>query len=280
VGITDAALLTPKEQNFLALLAAQLPSAVIAHDVFPYSAVNSPLTGQRPLRRLWIWIEQAIQRPRTKELFQLVALRNVLQVTVSADRRYGPVYNFGVARGILLSLLRRGYQPGSQAPIILIGVSGGGQIAVGGGAALHRLLDVPIWVVSIGGVLTGDPSILDIEHVFHLAGGLDRIQHLGTKLYPGCWPVARGSAWNRALAQGKRTVIPVGPMTHMRRGDYFSRSMSLPNGRSHVEHTVAVIAEVIAQVLAAPKPGQLVPTTRDEQYRITEGAGSDAHRSV
>ena len=48
VGITDAALLTPKEQNFLALLAARLPSAVIAHDVFPYSAVNSPLTGRRP----------------------------------------------------------------------------------------------------------------------------------------------------------------------------------------------------------------------------------------
>jgi hypothetical protein len=284
IGITDAAELTLKEQNFLDLLAARLPNAIIAHDIFPYSATNNPLTGQRPLRRLWIWIERAVRQPRTKGLFRLVALRNVLQVAVSADRRYGPVYNFGVARGILLSLLRRGYQPGSQAPIILIGLSGGGQIAVGGGATLHRLLDVPIWVVSIGGVLTSDPSILDIEHVFHLAGGQDRIQNLGLMLYPGCWPIARGSAWNRALAQGKRTVIPVGPMTHMSHGDYFSRSMSLPNGRSHVEHTVAVIAEVIAeliaQVLAAPKPGQLVQTTQGEQYRIDEGAGSDAHRSV
>jgi hypothetical protein len=129
-------------------------------------------------------------------------------------------------------------------------------------------------------VLTSDPSILEIEHVFHLAGGQDRIQNLGMLLYPGCWTIARGSAWNRALAQGKRTVIPVGPMTHMSHGDYFSRSMSLPNGRSHVEHTVAVIAEVIAHVLAAPKQGQLVQTTQGEQSRIDEGAGSDAHRSV
>ena len=232
IGITDAAALTPKEQDFLDLLAARLPSAVIAHDIFPYSAVNNPLTGQRPLRRLWIWIEHALRRPRTKGLFRLVALRNVLQVAVSADRRYGPVFNFGVARGILLSLLRRGYQPGSRTPIILIGLSGGGQIAVGGGATLHRLLEAPIWVVSIGGVLTSDPSILEIEHVFHLAGSQDRIQHLGMVLYPGCWPIVRRSAWNRALAQGKRTVIPVGPMTHMRHGDYFSRSMLLPNGRS------------------------------------------------
>jgi len=280
IGITDAAALTPKEQAFLDLLAARVPSAVIVHDIFPYSAVNNPLTGQRPLQRLWIWIGQAVRRPRTKGLFRLVALRNVLQVLVSADRRYGPVFNFGVARGILLSLVRSGYQPGSRTPIILIGLSGGGQIAVGGGATLHRLLDVPIWVVSIGGVLTSDPSILEIEHVFHLDGSQDRIQHLGMVLYPGCWPIVRRSAWNRALAQGKRTVIPVGPMTHMSHGDYFSRSMFLPNGRSYVEQTVAVIAEVTAQVLASTMPGQLAQATQTEQRGTNEGDGLDARRSV
>jgi hypothetical protein len=167
------------------------------------------------------------------------------------------VFNFGVAHGILLTLLRHGYHPGSRAPIILIGLSGSGQIAVGSGATLHRLLDVPIWVVSIGGVLTSDPSILEIEHVFHLSGSKDRTQYAGMALYPGCWPIMRGSAWNQALAQGKRTVIPVGLMKHVSHGDYFSHSMRLPSRVSYAEHTVAVIAEVVGPVLASTKPGQL-----------------------
>jgi hypothetical protein len=280
VGNMEQDGLSSKEQHFLDLLAARLSGAVIAHDIFPYSAVNNPLTGQRRLRRFWRWVKRAIRRPETKQLFQIVALRNVLQVAVSADRRYGPVFNFGVARGMLLSLLRRNYHPGSRTPIFLIGLSGSGQIAVGSGAILHRLLGVPIWVVSVGGVLTSDPSILEIEHVFHLSGSHDHTQYLGTVLYPGCWPIMRGSTWNRALAQGKRTVIPVGPMKHMSHGDYFSRSMLLPSGVPYVEHTVAVIAEVITHVLASTTPGQFAQTARGEECLTDEGGAANAQRSA
>ena len=278
VGITDVSTLTPKEQHFLDLLAARLPQAALVHDIFPYSAINNALTGQRRLRRFWRWVKRAMRHRGTKQLYRIVALRNELQVAVSADRRYGPVFNFGVARGILLSLLRHGYRPYSQAPIILIGVSGSGQIAVGSGAALHRLLEVPVWVVSIGGVLTSDPSILEIEHVFHLSGSHDRTQHLGMVLYPGCWPIMRGSAWNRALAHGKRTLIPMGPMKHMSHGDYFSRSMRLPSGAPYVEHTVAVIAEAAANVLASATPGQLDRATRGKQHLPDDRAAPDAQR--
>lgn len=280
VGTMEQDGLSPKEQHFLNLLAARLPGAVIAHDIFPYSAVNDPLTGQRRLRRFWRWVKRAMRHPETKQLFHIVALRNVLQVAVSADRRYGPLFNFGVARGMILSLLRRGYHPGSRTPIILIGVSGGGQIAVGSGATLHRFLGAPIWVVSIGGVLTSDPGVLEIEHVFHLAGNQDRTQYLGMVLYPGCWPIMRGSVWNQALAQGKRTVIGVGPMKHMSHGDYFSRSMLLPSGAPYVEHIVAVIAEVIANVLAPTMPGQLAQTRCGEECLTDEGGALDAHRSA
>jgi hypothetical protein len=81
----------------------------------------------------------------------------------------------------------------------------------------------------------------------------------------------RGSAWNQALAQGKRTVIPVGHMKHVSHADYFSRSMRLPSGVSYAEHTVAVIAEVVGHVLASTKPGQLAETVGAEEYLSDEG---------
>jgi hypothetical protein len=249
VGVTDAEHLTDKEQNFLDLLRAKLPGAAIVGDIFPFSAVNNPLTGRRRLRHFWGWVRGAIRRPLTRNLYHLVALRNVLQVAVSADRRYGPVFNFGVARGIVLCLLRHGYRPGCLAPVVLVGLSGSGQIAVGSGAVVRRLLGAPVWVVSIGGVLTSDPGILEIERVFHLSGSRDRTQYVGMVLYPGCWPIMRRSAWNRALAQGRRSVIRVGPMKHMGLGDYFSRSAMLPSGESHAERTGSVVAECVEQIL-------------------------------
>ena len=61
----------------------------------------------------------------------LINVRNIMQVAVSADPRYGPIYSLGVAKEIARSLARHGYQLGSQKPIFLIGFSGGGQVSVG-----------------------------------------------------------------------------------------------------------------------------------------------------
>lgn len=242
---------TPKELLFLDMLAAQIPGAAVIRDVFPYSPAGVALAGPRAFSRLWEWVLRAVRNPATSSVWQLIGMRNVLQVMVAADQRYGPVFAFGIARATLLSLLRHGYRPGSAVPIFLVGLSGGGAVAVGAAACLHRLLAVPVWVISIGGVLTSDPGILEVEQVFHLSGSSDRTQYLGQILFPGCWPIFPRSAWNRALAQDKRTVIDVGPMRHMRHGDYFSRSALLPNGESHLGHTVAVIGSVVAGVLAA-----------------------------
>lgn len=250
VGITNAERPIPKEQNFIEMLQKNLADTEVIWGIFPYSSVNNPLTGARLSSRFWAWTEKAMRRRWTRDVFRLVAIRNTFQVAVSADRRYGPVYNFGVARAILLRLLDAGYEIGSSAPIIVMGLSGSGQIAVGSGAVLHRLLNVPIWVISIGGVLTSDPSILEIEHVYHLEGSKDHTHYLGQILYPGCWPIFPNSAWNRAMAAGKRTRIAMGPMNHMSKGDYFSRSSFLSDGRSHVEHTVTTISGIVEEIKA------------------------------
>lgn len=249
VGSTGAGGLTPKERNFLTLLAQRQPGAAIIDDVFPYSPAGVGLTEKRATTAFWRWVTQAMRRPATRELWRIIGTRNVLQVAVSADPRYGPVFNFGIARSIVLQLLRQGYQMRTRAPIILVGLSGGGQVAVGGGAALRRLIGAPVWVISVGGVLTSDASVVDIEHIYHLSGSRDHTQYLGLRLYPGCWPIFPRSAWNQAMAQGKRTVIRVGPMRHMGHGDYFSPTVKLPDGQTHAAHSADVIGELVDRII-------------------------------
>lgn len=248
VGALDPEELTEKEDNFLNLLDACLPGAIIIRDVFPYSVTNNPLTGRRRIATFYKNLVLFVQRTRLTPLLLLVTTRNLFQVAVSADRRYGPIYNFGVAREIAMSLVNHGYHLGDPQPVIVMGLSGGGQIAVGCVPSLKRILRAPVWVVSIGGVLTSDTGIKDVQHVFHLSGSQDHIQYTGAVLYPGRWPIFRASTWNREMARGKMTIIDMGPMKHMGHGDYMSRSARLPNGETHVDKTVAVIADAIRSI--------------------------------
>lgn len=253
-GSMDPAKMDEKEVYFLDLLEAHLPRSCLIRDVFPYSPTNNPLTGQRVLTRLWRYVWQA-RRVRRRNLLQRIGIhiaqfRNTLQVGVSADRRYGPLYSYGVAQVVAGSLLRHGYRVGSSAPVILLVLSGGGQIGVGCVPMLRRMLRRPIWVISIGSILTDDPGILEVEHLYHLSGSLDNTQYIGRFFYPGLWSIFPYSAPNLAKKQGKVTVIPMGPMKHQKQGDYMSRSALLPNGQRHVDKTVEVIAGLVAEIEA------------------------------
>jgi hypothetical protein len=112
-----------------------------------------------------------------------------------------------------------------------------------------------VWIVSIGSILTDDPGILEVEHLYHLSGSKDHTQHIGKVVYSGCWPIFPLSAVHQAARRGKITVIDVGPMKHMGLGDYMSRSARLPDGRRHVDKTVEVLGEVLQEIRAqAPQP--------------------------
>lgn len=252
IGTMSGNQLNEKEQNFLSQLSARLPGSMVICDVFPYSVMNNPLTGQRMLAWFWRWLQNSRLRSDITILNNLIFLRNLLQVAVSADQRYGPIYSFGIATEIIESLVDHGYRTEDRRPITLIGLSGGGQIAVGSVPYLTQLLGAPVRVVSIGGVLTSDPGILSVDQLYHLSGSKDHIQHIGTLLYTGRWPIFPHSAWNRAHTRHKITVINVGPMRHMGHGDYLSRSMHLPSGQSFVERTVEVVAESIARPYESP----------------------------
>ncbi len=247
IGGISADDISRRELGFLEKLQAQVPNAVIVHDVFPFSVTNNPLNGERQLAWLWQKIHNSRMKGRAGFVAALIFVRNLLQVAVSGDSRYGPIYNVGVAREIALSLLRHGYRPGSGKPITVMGWSGGGQIAVGVVPYLHKALDAPVYVASIGGVITDEPGVAFAEKVLHLQSSKDKFPTIGDVLYPGRWPMMRYSPWNQAKQDGRIVTIDPGPMIHTGRGDYFDYKATLPDGRTHVEQTAALVGEFVRQ---------------------------------
>ncbi|MEM7736259.1 MAG: hypothetical protein AAF267_10755 [Deinococcota bacterium] len=201
-----------REIAFLNALKGRLPHITLV-ELFPYSVTNRALTGQRQFARMWRWALNNKVSGNGLAGF-LINLRNLWQVAVSADRRYGPIYNRGSADMILKGLRANGYQAGSDAPVTLIGYSGGGQIAVGAAPYLHDVLGHPIQVISLGGVLSADPGVLALRKLYHLYGKRDAVQRLGNVMCPGRWAVVALSPWNQAKRSGIIRLIRMGNMDH------------------------------------------------------------------
>ncbi len=237
-----------EEYPFLHGLEERLPTAKIITDVYPYSVTNNGLTGQRFFAKLWQQIEKMRFKNPNSVLSLLVNLRNALQMFVSADRRYGPIYNLGIANEIYRVLLAHGYRPEGKRPIVLLGWSGGGQIAIGSASYLAALPS-PIYVISLGGMLSDDPGLEKLTHLWHLYGVADPLQALGGVLYAGRWPLMPNSPWNNAMANGLIDIICLGYYTHNGKGNYFDMETKLPNdarGRSHGEKAIDTIEHILA----------------------------------
>jgi hypothetical protein len=236
-----------EELPFIQGLEENLPTTKVISDVFPYSVTNMGLTGQRVTARIWRWIEQLRFKNPMAVAALLVNVRNMFQVAISADRRYGPIYNLGVARAIRDNLVRHGYPLDTNTPVTLLGWSGGGQIALGAAWYLPGLIGGPVRIVSVGGVMSDDMGVERIEHLWHLWGEKDPLAPLGEKLYAGRWKMFPTSTWNRLLAAGKITMIQLGPFAHNGKGNYFDNETTLPSGETHMQYVLARVKGVLAQ---------------------------------
>jgi hypothetical protein len=252
IGGVSADTISFRERVFLDELQEALPDAAIISDVFPFSVTNNPLTGERLFGWLWQKIHERRKTITGSLLASFIFARNLFNVGVAADPRYGPINNSGVAREISKSLYRRGYPIEGGVPVVTMGWSGGGQIAVGVAPFLNLGLDAPIYVVSVGGVLTDDPGIAFVEHLWHLQGSKDKFPLIGDALFPGRWHIARRSAWNQFKRAGKMTTYNPGPMIHTGKGDYFDPKTTLPDGQTHVSKTVGIIAEAVRSIKTLP----------------------------
>jgi hypothetical protein len=243
VGKATGETLSYRESQFLRRLGSTLPETVIISDLFPYSVNNLPLTGQPFFARLWRW---ALRRKLNGPVLAgyLINVRNIWQLMISADKRYGPMYNQAVAEIVVDGLRRYGYDPVQQRPIFMIGYSGAGQLAVGPAIYLKEWLRAPVYIIALGGVFASDPSLEAADHVYYLHGQKDSVHKWGM-LAPGRWPMTMASAWNRARRRGQVTMIDMGPMGHTGRGGYLDHKAVLPDGTFFVDRTVECIAEIV-----------------------------------
>jgi len=236
--------LLPRERSFIRKLHKRFPDAVIVSDVFPYSPNGMPLLETpRLFDRIWRRAQMLKLRERESLFHTLINLRNIFQVMVSADHRYGPIFNQGAANVIETALMEDGYHRGSGAPVIIIGYSGGAQVAVGAAAFLKARLNAPIDVISLGGVLASDPGLHYVRKLHHITGDKDNIERVGAVIFPDRWKLMGYSDWNAGKKDGRIEIHRLANMSHAGVKGYFGRPSV--NGVSNAERTLAKIAELI-----------------------------------
>jgi len=152
------------------------------------------------------------------------------------------MYNRGSAELIVRSLRRRGLPLTPGARIVLIGYSGGAQIAAGAAPFVKEQTGADITVISLGGMISADPGLLQSDQILHLYGRADRIQRLVQLFFPGRWRALAWSPWNQALARGTLREIAISPCDHTGAEGYFDHDTPAPDGRSYFAVTLAVLA--------------------------------------
>jgi hypothetical protein len=245
VGDFSANELTPGEEFFLNRLEKLHPNCVTVRDVFPYSAANESLGGDRLLAPLWSAAEKADGWLKNADI--LIKIRNLWRFAISADERYGPVYNLGIASAIV-DRMDAAYpiMPSRQKPLklILIGTSGGAQVALGAVSYLEEWLNAQMIIVSVGGCFDGNTGFEEVDHMYHLQGERDWVEDIPSITFASRWYWIVGSPFNQARQQGRYTVVSTGPHAHDGHEGYFGTA-SLPQSNTiYVELTLQKVNEL------------------------------------
>ncbi|MBG0855624.1 hypothetical protein I2W78_28210 [Streptomyces spinoverrucosus] len=214
-------------------LLAGAPELRVLGQVQPYSPLAEPLAD----RPVWAWLRRRVGL--------LLFLHNVMQIFVAADHRYRPLYNRAVGSQIATQLRLAGYRPGSGVPVVLLSYSGGAQVATGAVDELHTRLHAPLLLITLGGFHNGANDITRAAHLHRLTSASDRIERVGTWIFPQRRRLFHASGWNRARRAGKITEHRLDPATHVGPGSYISATARLPDGRSHLDRTAETVIGIV-----------------------------------
>lgn len=251
VGDFSANELTPGEEVFLDRIVESHPNCVAVEDVFPYSAENKGLGGQRLLSPVWHF---ANRNGGMGIASVLIKIRNLWRFAISADPRYGSIYNQGIANAIIERM--NGEQPISRQKsqpldIILVGTSGGVQVALGAAPYLNQWLDTKITIVSVGGVFNGR-SGFQAARFYHLRGSRDWVEDLGGIVFPSRWLWNVSSQFNQARLQGHYSARSSGPHAHDGPEGYFGLDVAKPEDITYVELTLQEVNKLPIWTLEKP----------------------------
>jgi hypothetical protein len=128
---------------------------------------------------------------------------------------------------------------------VLLGYSGGAQVAVSAAPFLRHLLGARVHVISLGGVLDSDPGLHILSRMNHLVGEHDVMERIGRIVYPGRWPIVRESAWNVARRDGIVRIQPMPGMSHNTPGGYMDPGVRTTSRAVNAEVTAQVIASLV-----------------------------------
>ena len=207
----------PRITEFLDLLEAGLPAnTCMVRGLETYTVMPGALIDDAG--SAWFWQRVfALQEHHRSWLVQLLCAvlvqgNNVIKVGISSDRRYGPILNYELALKISLRLGQLGYSPGHE--LVLLGYSGGGEMALGVADYLRRICHAPVRIITCCGVFSGNQVVEGLEGIHMLVGTRDPVAGLGPLAYPGRSPLLPLSNWNKAKRQGLVQQIRIPGMSH------------------------------------------------------------------
>lgn len=233
--------LTPGEEFFLKRLVASHPQCVAVGDIFPYSASNKSLGGERLLAPFWRFAEHGKIGPIAGDIF--IKIRNLWRFAISLDYRYGQAYNPGIANTIIERMNAQSpiaLNPQKPLKVILIGTSGGAQVALGATGYLKQWLKAEVTVVSVGGVFSGENGFADADRVFHFRGTRDSIEDIGGIVFPSRWYWFVTSPFNQARLENRYAEVLSGPHKHDGEDGYFGENVAA-DGKKYVDITLEKI---------------------------------------
>jgi len=237
--------LTPGEATFLDNLVQNHPHCVAVGDVFPYSADNTSLGAQKVFAPVWRFAHEATGGLKVADV--LIKIRNLWRFAISADPRYGTIYNQGIAAAIIDRMDAQHPIPqklSQPIQVILIGTSGGAEVALNTLPYLKQWLNAKITVVSIGGVFNGKKGFDLAEKVYHLRGQRDLIEDIGGIVFPSRWLWNVSSPFTQARRQGRYQASMSGPQAHDGEQGYFGEDLATADGTTYVDLTLQEVNQL------------------------------------
>lgn len=205
----------PRVTAFLGDLERRLgPGIQLVRGFETYTVMPVPLAEDRG--GAWFWRRLfALQEHHPLVLVRaftaaLVQANNIIKVGISSDRRYGPIGHYELALRIAERLAHAGFHPEQGANLVLLGYSGGAEMAFGVADYLKRLCPGPLRVITFCGVFSGSHPLERVEGIGMVVGSRDGVAAFGRVAYPARSPLYPFSLWRRAVRQGRvqRRTVP------------------------------------------------------------------------